>query len=388
MGGKKMATVLKAGRVVLPHRELVGGWVKIEAGKIAALGTGPAPEPAVDLGEFTLIPGLIDLHVHGAMGADTMDATAEALKTMAEFFGRSGVTGFLPTTMSAAADAVAQAVANVGKHVGTPFPNAARILGVHVEGPFIASEYRGAQVEKVIRPATRKEVDELYGLLPAEGLRLLTLAPEVPGNLELIPYLVSRGTTVAAGHSGATYAQMQEAVEAGLSQVTHLGNGMRPFHHREPGIIGAALSLEGLKAEIIADGIHLHPATVNLFIHARGIDDVILITDGLKAMGLPDGEYDFGGEKMIVKGLEARRPTGSLCGSMLTLLQAVQNAYKFAQLSLCEAVRAASLNPAQAIGLDHLYGSIEVGKAADLVAIDSQFQVHRTYLAGQLIHQR
>ena len=383
-----MATVLKAGRVVLPHRELVGGWVKIEAGKIAALGTGPAPEPAVDLGEFTLIPGLIDLHVHGAMGADTMDATAEALKTMAEFFGRSGVTGFLPTTMSAAADAVAQAVENVGKHVGIPFPNAARILGVHVEGPFIASEYRGAQVEKVIRPATREEVDELYGLLPAEALRLLTLAPEVPGNLELIPYLVSRGTAVAAGHSGATYAQMQEAVEAGLSQVTHLGNGMRPFHHREPGIIGAALSLEGLKAEIIADGIHLHPATVNLFIHARGIDDVILITDGLKAMGLPDGEYDFGGEKMIVKGLEARRPTGSLCGSMLTLLQAVQNAYKFAQLSLCEAVRAASLNPAQAIGLDHLYGSIEVGKAADLVAIDSQFQVHRTYLAGQLIHQR
>ena len=167
-----MAIVLRAGRVVLPHRELVGGWVKIEAGKIAALGTGPAPEPAVDLGEFTLIPGLIDLHVHGAMGADTMDATAEALKTMAEFFGRSGVTGFLPTTMSAAADAVAQAVANVGKHVGTPFPNAARILGVHVEGPFIASEYRGAQVEKVIRPATREEVDELYGLLPAEALRL------------------------------------------------------------------------------------------------------------------------------------------------------------------------------------------------------------------------
>mgnify|MGYP002408390688 CR=1 FL=1 len=380
--------ILKAGRIVLPQRELVGGWVQVEAGKIAAIGSGQAPGPAVDLGELTLIPGLIDLHVHGGGGADTMDATPQALQTMARLFASAGVTGFLPTTMSASQKDIARAVENVGKFMGQAFPEAARILGVHVEGPFIASEYKGAQPENAIRPGTRTEIDQLYELLPPGGLKLLTLAPELPGHLALIGYLASRGTYVAAGHSDATYAQMQEAVRAGLSQVTHTGNGMRPFHHREPGILGAALSLEGLKAQIISDGIHLHPATVKLFVQSRGADDVILITDGLKAMGYPDGEYDFGGEKMIVKGLEARRPSGSLCGSVITMIQEVQNACNFAQLNLWQAVRAASLVPAQAIGVCELYGSIEVGKAADLVAINSEFQVERTYLEGELIYRR
>lgn len=383
-----MATILKAGRVVLPHREIVGGWVKVENEKITEIGEGTPPGEAVDLGELTLIPGLVEIHIHGGKGADTMDATPQALETMAQLVVTGGVTSFLPTTMSASPEGVARAVENIGKHMGVSFPHGARILGVHIEGPFISAEFKGAQLESTIRPGTREEVDKLYELLPQGGLKLMTVAPEIPGHLDFISYLVSKGTYVAAGHSSATFAQMEEAVARGVTQVTHTGNGMRPFHHREPGILGAALNLKGLRAQIIADGIHLNPATVKLFIDARGIDDVILITDGIRAVGYPDGEYEMGGQMITVKGMEARLPSGSLCGSRLTLIQAVQKACSFAKLSLCDAVRAASLIPARSIGVDNEYGSIEVGKAADLVAIDSQFQVARTYLGGKLIYQR
>jgi len=380
--------ILQAGRIVLPQRELVGGWLKVEGGKITDLGEGTPPGEAVDLGELTLIPGLVEVHIHGARGADTMDATPQALETMAQMVATGGVTSFLPTTMSAPAEAVVRAVENVGKHMGQSFVHGARILGVHIEGPFIAKEFKGAQLESTIRPGTKEEVDRLYQLLPQGGLKLMTVAPELPGHMEFIRYLVSRGTYVAAGHSGATFAQMEEAVAAGVTQVTHTGNGMRPFHHREPGILGAALNLKGLRAQIIADGIHLNPATVKLFIDARGIDDVILITDGIRAVGYPDGEYEMGGQMITVRGLEARLPSGSLCGSRLTMIEAVERACRFAKLSLYEAVRAASLIPARSIGVDNEYGSIEVGKVADLVAINSQFQVERTYLAGELIYQR
>jgi N-acetylglucosamine-6-phosphate deacetylase len=163
---------------------------------------------------------------------------------------------------------------------------------------------------------------------------------------------------------------------------------MRPFHHREPGILAAALNLKGLRAQIIADGIHLHPATVKFFIDTRGVDNVLLITDGVRAVGYPDGEYEMGGQMITVRGMEARLATGTLCGSRLTLIQAVERAVRFAKISLCEAVRCASLIPARSIGVDDEYGSIEVGKVADLVAINSKFQVERTYLAGELIYQR
>lgn len=379
--------ILQAGRIVLPQRELVGGWLKVEAGKITALGEGTPPGEATDLGEVTLIPGLVEVHIHGARGADTMDATPQALETMAQSVARGGVTSFLPTTMSATSEAIVRAAENVGKHMGRSFANGARILGVHIEGPFIAKEFKGGQLESTIRPGTKEEVDKLYQLLPKGALKLMTVAPELPGHMEFIRYLVSQGTYVAAGHSGATFAQMEEAVAAGVTQVTHTGNGMRPFHHREPGILGAALNLKGLRAQIIADGIHLNPATVKLFIDARGIDDVILITDGIRAVGYPDGEYEMGGQLITVQGMEARLLSGSLCGSRLTMIGAVERACRFAKLSLCEAVRSASLIPARSIGVDAEYGSIEVGKVADLVAIDSRFHVKRTYLAGELIYQ-
>jgi len=171
--------ILQAGRIVLPQRELVGGWLKVEGGKITDLGEGTPPGEAVDLGELTLIPGLVEVHIHGARGADTMDATPQALETMAQMVATGGVTSFLPTTMSAPAEAVVRAVENVGKHMGQSFVHGARILGVHIEGPFIAKEFKGAQLESTIRPGTKEEVDRLYQLLPQGGLKLVTVAPEL-----------------------------------------------------------------------------------------------------------------------------------------------------------------------------------------------------------------
>jgi len=363
------------------------GWVLVEDGRIARLGQGPVPAAPdaerIDLAGQNLAPGFIDLHVHGAMGHDTMDATPEALREMARFYARHGVTAFLATTVTNPLEPILAALQNVAHLIRTGTGGAA-LLGAHVEGPYIDVERRGCQDRSHIRPASPAEYVRIFD---TGVVRLLTLAPEVPGNSDLIRFAVSRGAIVSAGHTRAKYEDMRRAAELGVTQVTHLFNGMEPLHHRRPGAVGAALTLESLRCQLIADNIHLHPATLKLAVRAKGTDGIILITDAMRGAGMPDGDYDLGGLAVSVRGGVARGADGALAGSTLTLERAVANIMLAAGLSLAEVLPMATSVPARALGLAKRKGSIAEGKDADLIALHDDLTVSLTVVAGRIVHR-
>ena len=237
----------------------------------------------------TIIPGFIDIHMHGANGFDSMDATPEAIQGMGRFIARYGVTSYLPTTVTASLEATLAAIRNTGST--SPPMDGARHLGIHLEGPYLAHEYRGAQPAQHLRPA---DPDEYRAWLENKVVRLITVAPEVMGVQDLIRAGTHAGIEFALGHTGATYEQALAAVESGLSQATHTFNGMAPLQHRSPGALGVVLSEERIRAQVIVDGIHVHPAIVKLLVKAKGVDHTILITDAIRATGLPDGDYALG----------------------------------------------------------------------------------------------
>jgi len=313
-----------------------------------------------------------------------MDATPEALQTMARFYAQHGVTSFLPTTTTAPLPELLAALENVARFCGRSTGGAA-ILGAHVEGPYLNAERRGAQEASHMRPADPAE----YRQLLATGVvRLLTLAPELAENRGLIRDAVAQGIAVAAGHTRASYEEMVQAVELGLTQVTHLFNGMEPLHHRQPGAVGAALALEGLRCQLIADLIHIHPAVLKLAVRAKGTAGIILITDAMSGTGMPDGEYTLGGQRVTVHQGAARIANGALAGSTLTLDRAVRNIMAAAELPLAEALSMASRVPAQALGLAARKGGLAVGKDADLIAVDQEMRVQLTMVGGALVHRR
>jgi len=363
------------------------GWVLVEGGRIARIGRGvPPPESAVestDLQGQALLPGLVDLHAHGALGHDTMDATPEALREMARFYARHGVTGFLATTMSSPPLPILAALRNVAEVMHAPTRGAA-LLGAHAEGPHLDVERRGCQDPAHMRPA---DPDEYRRWFETGAVALLTLAPEIPGSQEIIRYAVEHGAVVAAGHTRASYEQMCRAVELGLTQVTHLFNAMDPLHHRQPGAVGAALSLDALSCQLIADNVHIHPAVLKLAVRAKGVERIILITDAMAGAGMPDGQYGLGGLAVSVRQGVARTADGALAGSTLTLERGLANVIADTGLSLQQALPMATLNPARALGLDARKGSIAVGKDADLIVVDAELNVVLTMVAGQVIHR-
>jgi N-acetylglucosamine-6-phosphate deacetylase len=347
----------------------------------------------IDLGGASLGPGLIDLHTHGADGLDVTDARAaggEAIARMARFFARHGVTGFLPTAATAPWEVAERVVGEVREAMALP-PRGARVLGVHLEGPFLNPERLGAQSPEDCAVPSAEEVARLIALV--EGLPcIVTLAPEVEGGCEAIRTLVEAGVVVSLGHSVASFDQAQAAFAAGATQVTHLFNGMPPMHHRAPGLVGAALTAEGARVELIADGVHLHPAAVRLALAAKGVDGVLLVTDSMAATGCADGEYRLGPMKVIVRGGEARLASGALAGSTLTLERAVWNAARWTDAGLSGAWRMASLNPARQLGLDALQGSIRLGRLApgydaDLTALDADGKVVLTMSGGEIAYR-
>jgi N-acetylglucosamine-6-phosphate deacetylase len=379
-----MTIEIRGGTLITPHETLTGHRLVVADGRITRIEPDSAPaadDPAIDAGGLYVVPGMIDVHVHGADGCDTMDATPQALRTMARFFARHGVTGYYPTTMSAPPEAIRAAIENV---INCPQPDdGAHHLGVHVEGPYLSPDYPGAQPASALRPADPAE----YAFWLESGVvRLITVAPEVPGCMELIRAGQARGIEFAAGHTGASYEQIEAAVEIGLKQATHTFSAMLGLHHRRPGTVGAVLTDDRIYAQIIGDGVHAHPAVVRLLARAKGASRTILITDAMRAAGMPDGEYDLGGYLVRVEGGVARLSEDVLAGSTTTMDAVLRNMMAFAGLSLAEALPMATATPAQAMGLAGRKGVLAAGADADVVLLDHDYQVVLTMVAGRVIY--
>jgi N-acetylglucosamine-6-phosphate deacetylase len=380
-------TILHGGTLITPHETLPNHDLVIEDGIIASVhpvGQSQAVSGEVqhiDATGLWVIPGLIDVHVHGSVGSDTMDATPAAIRTMAEFFARHGVTSYLPTTITAPAMAIEAAIHNI---ISMAQPQAgAQHLGVHLEGPYIGSKFRGAQPEAWLRSPNPQEYEKWFEM---GGIRLVALAPELPGAIEMIERGARQGIRFSVGHSSASYEQVELAADHGLSQATHTFNGMTGLHHREPGAAGAVLTDERIYAEIIADGIHLHPAIVKLVVRVKGTRRTIIVTDAIRASGLQDGEYELGGQIVQVRDGIARTSRGSLAGSTLAMDAALRNVMRFAGLSIHDALKMATTTPAEALGLSSRKGVIQPGADADLVLVDPGLNVQATIVNGALVY--
>ncbi|SEM51214.1 N-acetylglucosamine-6-phosphate deacetylase [Mesobacillus persicus] len=335
-----------------------------------------------------LIPGFIDVHIHGVNGADTMDATPEALMRMAEALPREGTTSFLATTITQEREAIERALVNAGVYISSqPLTGKAEVLGVHLEGPFINKKMAGAQpVNHIISPETA--LFQEWQALSKNNIKLVTLAPEVPGALELISYLNSTGVIASLGHTDATYNEVKSAITKGAKQVTHLFNQMRGLHHREPGMVGAAFLYDELKAELIVDGVHVTPEIVNIAYRQKGSKGLLLITDSMRAKCLKNGSYDLGGQQVKVEDGRAVLEDGTLAGSILKLGQAVKNMMNYTGCSLAETIEMAAVNPAKQLNVYEHKGSIKRGKDADLVILDQNYNVFMTFCRGEMAYQR
>ena len=334
---------------------------------------------------LTLVPGFIDIHSHGGGGCDTEDGTYDSLEKMCLSHASHGTTGILPTTMSASTETLLRTARLIGDSSGAKACSGAEILGVHLEGPWLNPERKGAQPIATIRAPSIEELDELIEA-SSGNIRMITMAPEMPGALELIRHSVGMGIKVSLGHSCATYDEVIEAVEAGATHITHAYNAMSGFNHRHPGMVGAMLACNRLTADVILDGFHIHHAAAKILMKCKGIDRLALITDATMAAGMPYGEYELGGQKVIYRDGAVRLPSGNLAGSALTLDNAVKYAIRELECSLEEAVTMVSKTPARIIGVYDRKGSIEVGKDADLVLLDASLQVRATIVRGDVIY--
>lgn len=329
--------------------------------------------------DFYLVPGFIDLHIHGAKGFDVMDANIEALTGISDALAKEGVTGFLATTMTASDEHISTVLKTISSFM--PNNNGASILGIHLEGPFISAEKMGAQPGGKIKLPDPALISH-WQKTANGGIRLITLAPELAGILPLITQLNEMGIIVSVGHTDATYAETSIAIKAGCTHATHLFNAMRGLHQREPGALGALLLSEKINAEIIVDGLHLHPAVVDLALRLKGKDKLMLVTDAMRAKCLRDGEYDLGGQNVSVRSRVATLADGTLAGSTLTMPEAIKNMMQFTGCKLEDAIRMASFNPARTLKMEKRKGSIAEGKDADLVVMNPSLEVVMTMREG------
>jgi len=373
------------GHLVLADEVLEGGAVIVEGERIVGVLT---PDKSLveegevfDYGDHFIAPGLIDIHLHGAMGRDVMDGTAASLGEIAAHQARCGVTGFVPTTLAAPLAAILAAVECI--RASARGRTGAEILGAYLEAPFLSVKKKGAQNPEFIRPIQAGDIRLLAEAV--QSLRaIVTVAPEVGANLSFITGLKEKGWVVSIGHSEATYEQAMMSFEKGITQATHLYNAMSGFIPREPGVIGAVLDSPGVTAEIIADGIHVHPAALRLAVRQKGVDRICLITDSMNASGLGDGDFQVGGLDVAVKDGEARlKDSGALAGSVLTMNRAVRNIIRWTGMPVSAVVRMASLTPARVVGRDGEMGSIEVSKLANLAVFDQDFNAVATILRGR-----
>ncbi len=376
---------VKAGGFVLADRLAEGGYLAIEDGCFGAW-SNEAPEGVeiLDLRDAIVAPGFVDTHIHGFAGHDVMDCDADGMRTVSRELARRGTTSWLPTTLTASFEETGRACASVAEaaHGG----EGARIQGIFLEGPFFTEKHKGAQNPKYLCDPDLAWLDAWQEL--AEGLiRKSALAPEREGVADYIAGCRGRGVVAALGHSAATFDEAAAGVDAGGTVFVHTFNGMPEFTHREPGVVGAALTLEGTYCEVIADGMHSHPRAVDLLVRSRGWQSVVLITDCLSCGGLPDGDYMLGELPIVLSGGLARlRDAGNIAGSTLTMLKAVQNIVAWGIATPEQALRMASEVPARSCGIDGCCGIIASGRTADFVALSPDLDLRAVYMAGELVH--
>ncbi len=381
-----MRTLILGGTLITPYEQLPNHALVIEEGRISAIESGgPAvaqEDQVIDASAMFVTPGFIDIHVHGALGNDTMDASLESIHGMARCFAQHGVTSYLPTTLSASEEDILRAVELLADCPQTP--DGAQHMGVHIEGPYLNPQHGGAHPTEQLR---NPNPGEYRSWLDTGAVRLVTLAPEQAGALDFIDLAVPMGVEFAIGHSGASYLQVVEAADHGLRQATHAFNGMLGLHHRRPGTVGGVLADDRIYAQIIPDGIHLHPAIVKLLIRAKGTSRTILVTDAISPAGLEDGEYQLSGIEITMLDGISRTATGALAGSTLTMDAAVRNTMQFAGVSLAETVTMATSVPAEAMGWSDRKGVLTPGADADITILDEQLSVMMTMVAGNIVHQ-
>lgn len=384
---------IRAGSVVTPRCTFQGATIVARAGLIRQILPGDAADPApgdvvIDARQHTVVPGYIDIHVHGGGGHDTTDATPEALDGLTAFHARHGTTALLPSTVAAPPDDIHRALQAIAGAMARP-PTGARVLGAHVEGPFLSQAKRGAHLARHVRPPDRA-VDGWLSSHQAT-IRRLTIAPELPGAIELIRDLRAAGVLVSLGHSAPSEETVTRAVMAGATHVTHLYNAMSSLEKvgalRRAGLAELALVCDGLTVEVIADGYHLPIPLLQLIVRTKGVGSVALVTDAMRAAGLPDGRYMLGDMGTTVQGGMATTDEGGLAGSIATMDLLVRNAVRKIGLTLAQAVEMATLTPARILGIAGQQGEIAVGKAADFVVLDDELQVVRTIVDGQTVYE-
>jgi N-acetylglucosamine-6-phosphate deacetylase len=380
---------LHIGKAITPTAEIHDAGILIRDGEIERIGKRdelelPAGATEIRSEDSTAVPGFIDVHIHGAGGRDVMEGTPEALATITKQVARFGTTSIVATTVTASTDDTLRAVEGVSKYIPTQYESCdaacAEILGIHFEGPFLSKERRGVHPAELLQLPTADMLQQLLHAA-AGNARILTIAPELFGAMPCIDAARSLGMVVSIGHTDATYEQARAAIAHGAHHATHVYNAMRPFSHRDPGVIGAVLTSPEVNAELIADGIHVDEIAMKVLLQAKGPEHVVLISDGTPATGMPDGKYKLGGIDVIVVDGVCRDLNGKLAGSTLTLDKALRNIVGLG-IPLANAVRMLTLNPAAVLGIEFKKGALRTGADADILLLNEALQITRVWTRG------
>lgn len=386
-------TLIHSARAFTPTNEIADAGILIREGVIEALGPRsgmglPAGATEIRATEQTAIPGFLDIHIHGAGGRDVMEATPEALGALTKKVAEFGTTSVLATTVTASPDDICRAASGISRYIAEQHGAAERraeVIGLHFEGPFISKARPGVHpVEWIQAPSA--DLLERFVQAAAGNARLLTIAPEVLGAAPCIEAARKAGLVVSVGHTDANYEQTRFAIAHGARSATHTYNAMRPFTHRDPGVIGAVLTSPEINAELIADGVHVEEGAMKLLLQAKGPERVILVSDGLSATGMPDGKYTLGGFDITVSNGVCRNAAGILAGSTLTLDRALRNIVNLG-IPLANAVRMLTTNPASLLGIEFKKGALRVGADADILLLDQGLRVTNVWTRGLPLHE-
>jgi N-acetylglucosamine-6-phosphate deacetylase len=385
-----MRTVITAGHLFTPYEFIGSPIVVVEDGRINLLSSVAATElpnaRRLDFPGLVLAPGFIDVHIHGGAGHDVMEADETALQEFERHLLRHGVTAYLPTTITAPQEKIIATLDRLSRRISKSANSnsGACALGIHLEGPFISHEKRGVHPsENLLQPSPA--MLEKFWQASHGNLKMMTIAPELTGARDTIAFAQSLGIISSLGHSNASVEEAESAILAGASHATHTFNAMRALDHRSPGLLGAILNNDRISADIIADGIHVHPDVVGLFLRAKGAEHAILITDAISATGMPDGTYKLGSFDVEVKDGRCDYQ-GRLAGSVLTLDRALRNAMKFSGWNIQETLGLVTSNPAKLLGVTAERGVLAVGSRADMVALTLEGEVVHTIVAGEIVH--